>query len=52
MKLEELTQIKQTHDTEAVNQLLSQGFRVIKVLSSRTQVGEREEIKPIYILGR
>lgn len=52
MKLEELTQIKQTHDTEAVNQLLSQGFKIIKVLSTRTHAGEKEEIKPIYILGR
>lgn len=51
MKLEEITQIKQTRDQNEVNALLAQGYRIIKILSSKSTSGAGDEVYPIYILG-
>jgi hypothetical protein len=48
MKIEDIREIKQTTIVSEVNQLLSNGYVLIKILSSRAG----EQILPIYILGR
>lgn len=51
MKLSDVRRIEQTHDVDRVNNLLNKGYRLIKILSSRTVDNNCEEIRPIYILG-
>jgi hypothetical protein len=51
MKLEDITKVVQTTSTSEVNQLLSGGFRLIKILSTKTRYGDNESILPMYILA-
>ena len=51
MKLEEVTNIRQTRDEREVNLLLAQGYKIIKILSSKSSTGGGDEVFPIYILG-
>lgn len=49
MKLDEVAEIKETYNQEKVNELLENGFKVLKILSTKT---ENEVIRPLYILAR
>lgn len=51
MKIDEVRQIRQTYHESECNMLLSKGYQIIKILSSKTQQGDREEVRPVYILG-
>ncbi len=51
MKLEEVSKIKQTTNDEEVNTLLAQGYKLIKIFSSKVRINEYDEVKPCYILG-
>lgn len=51
MKIEDITQLKQTYYVEEANRLMAQGYQLIKILSSKTQGADREEVRPVYILG-
>lgn len=51
MKLEEVTKIKETTDQNEVNEFLAKGYKILKIISSKTSTPLGEEIRPIYILG-
>lgn len=51
MKLEDITQIKTSKDEPEVNQFLSKGFKIIKILSTKKASDFGDEITPIFILG-
>lgn len=51
MKLNQITQIKQTYHQSEVNEFLAKGFELIKIFSSKVKTDNFDEIKPIYILG-
>ena len=51
MSLENVRRIRETYDESEVNEYLSRGFRLVKILSSRKQVGGCEEVKPVYVLA-
>jgi len=46
-----IKQIKQSVDPEEVNEYLSKGFRIVKIISSKIKTEQIEEIKPCYILA-
>lgn len=51
MRMEEITNVKQTKNVDEVNELLAKGYKIVKILSSKSSTGGGEEIIPIYILG-
>ncbi len=51
MKVEEVIKIKQTTDEAIVNDHLLKGFKIIKILSTKTTSDMGDEIKPTYIMG-
>ena len=51
MKLDEVTQLKQTYDEVEVNELLAKGFKIIKIFSTKVKNEDFDEVKPCYILG-
>ena len=52
MKLEEVSELKQTTEIDKVNELLKKGYKLIKILSTRTHNGDYDVVMPTYILGR
>jgi hypothetical protein len=51
VRLDEITQIKESFNQDEVNSFLSKGFKLLKILSSKTISNEMDEIRPIYVLG-
>jgi len=51
MKLEEVTQVRMTTQESEVNKLLSQGYHILKILSTKSVSGDREMVVPTFILG-
>ena len=51
MSLENVKQIKETTLETEVNEYLSKGYTLLKILSSKIQRPDCEEVRPIYILG-
>lgn len=51
MKTEEIKQIKITKDEAIVNKYLLEGYKIVKILSTRSSTGFGEEIQPTFILG-
>ena len=51
MKLEEITQIEMSTEKAEINRLLSQGYRILKILSTKSVSGDREMVVPTFILG-
>ena len=51
VKFEDITQVKITTSESEINQLLAKGYRIIKILSSRSVVGDKEVMLPIFTLG-
>lgn len=52
MKLEEVTEFYETKDYKDANSKLKDGFKPIKILSSKTVDGGNEDIRAMYILGK
>lgn len=52
MKIEEITEIRQTGEVTQVNKLLKEGFKIIRIFNARIKTLECETIAPIYVLGR
>ena len=51
IKLEDVNQIKIVYNEAAVNEYLSKGYKILKIISSKVIIGEREEILPCFVLG-
>jgi hypothetical protein len=51
VRFEDITQVKITTSETEINELLSKGYRIIKILSSRSVVGDKEVMMPIFTLG-
>ena len=51
MKTDECIKMYQTTDVNEVNEYLAKGYRVIKVLSTRTNDSTGEVILPTYVMG-
>lgn len=51
VKFEDVTQVKITTSETEINQLLAKGYRILKILSSRSVVGDKEVVQPIFTLG-
>ena len=51
MKLEDVSKLEQTNETNKVNELLAKGYKIIKVFSTKQNKEGVEEIRPCYILG-
>ena len=51
MKLDEVTQVKTLKVETEVNEYLSKGYRIIKILSTKTSTDFSDEIQPVFILG-
>lgn len=53
MKLDEVSKVKVTFEEDAVNQCLKDGYKILKILSSkRTTGGGSETVMPCFILGK
>lgn len=51
MKLDQITQIKQTAEQTEVNLALAQGYKLIKIFSGKLTTEHGEFVQPIYVLG-
>ena len=51
MKLEEVSQIKETNSLEEVNKHLSQGYKLIKIFNQREETHDGITTNVVYVLG-
>ncbi len=51
MKTDEITRIKTSKVEDEVNEYLAKGYRIIKILSTKTSTDFGDEIQPVFILG-
>jgi hypothetical protein len=51
MKLEDINRIKQSIDEQEVNRFLSEGYKIIKILSTKQFSDGNETVQPMYVLG-
>jgi hypothetical protein len=51
IKLEDVSQIKIVYEETQVNEYLSKGYKILKIISSKIMRGEREEVLPCFVLG-
>lgn len=52
MKLSEVNKLRQVYTEEAVNNLLSEDYKLLKIFSTNTRYSDFFEVKPCYILGK
>ena len=52
MKLENVIKVFQNTDIDAINEKLSQGYRILKIISSKMIIDNSEEVLPMYVLGK
>gem|GEM_PF-6766775 len=51
MKLDEVNKIKNITEENEVNEYLAKGYRILKILSTKSSSEFSDEIKPTFILG-
>jgi hypothetical protein len=51
MKTDEITKIAQTNHPDKANELLSKGWKILKIFSTKTKYGDQETIEPCFVLG-
>ena len=51
MKLDEIKKIVQTSESDEVNKYLSEGYRIVKIISAKVSTSGGDFISPCYILG-
>jgi len=52
MKLSEIKTIKETCDEHETNKFLAKGYKIIRIMQSKTNSDSYEIVRPIYILGK
>lgn len=52
MKLEDIQKIEQTGNVKEVNNLLDNGWVIIRLFNARIKTAEIENTSPIYVLGK
>ena len=51
MKLSDVAKIKELYSDDDVNKFLDQGYELLKIISSRSNSIDIDEIRPCYVLG-
>jgi hypothetical protein len=51
MKFSNIVKIKELYSDNEVNTFLDQGYELIKIISSRSNTLDIDEVRPCYVLG-
>jgi hypothetical protein len=52
VKIEDISEIKQSAEPTQVNKWLKEGYKILRIFNSRVKTMETETTAPMYVLGK